>query len=49
MKYLQFYKKQCVAEKDVFEHFIKTIRTSIKVWDYFVNWQKVNENLESVR
>lgn len=49
MKYLQFYKKQGISEKEVFENFIKTIRTSIKIWDYFVNWQKVNENLENVK
>lgn len=49
MKYLQFYKKQGISEKEVFENFIKTTRTSIKVWGYFVNWQKVNENLEQVK
>jgi len=49
MKYLQFYKKQGISEKEVFENFIKTIRISIKVWDYFVNWKKVNENIEQVK
>mgnify|MGYP006294970579 CR=1 FL=1 len=32
----------------MFDYFISHLRTSIKTWDYFVNWQKVNNNHSSV-
>ena len=31
-------------EADAFENFIATLRPSLKLWDYFVNWDKVFRN-----
>lgn len=49
MKYIQFYKEQGLSESEVFSHFLYTIKPSIKVWDYFVNWEKVSSNVESIK
>jgi type II restriction enzyme len=49
MKYIQFYNDLGVSEKDVFSYMLTNIRTSIKVWDYFVNWDKVNTNVDKVK
>ena len=49
MKYLDFYKKRGVKEEEVFGYFMENIRTSIKTWDYFVNWDKVNNGVEKVK
>ncbi|MFW6046791.1 MAG: type II restriction endonuclease [Candidatus Woesearchaeota archaeon] len=48
MKYIEFYKKNNISEQDVFNYFINNMRSSIKVWDYFVNWNKVNNNLSKI-
>jgi type II restriction enzyme len=49
MKYLDFYRKRGLKEDEVFNYFIKNIRTSIKTWDYFVNWDKVNGGVNKVK
>ena len=49
MKYLHHYQTLGMQPQDVFDYFIDTIKTSIKTWDYFVNWKKVNQNLDSVK
>ena len=49
MKYLPFYTVLGVPEEKVFTNFIGNLKTSIKVWDYFVNWDKVNKNVEQVK
>lgn len=48
MKYIDFYNNLGVSEKDVFNNFINGLKSSIKVWDYFVNWDKVNANLDQI-
>jgi len=49
MKYLEFYKNKGLKEDKVFNYFMENIRTSIKTWDYFVNWEKVNRGVEKVK
>lgn len=48
MKYLQSYKTQEIKSEKVFDNFITTLRSSTKIWNYFVNWKKVNTNLKSI-
>jgi hypothetical protein len=42
MKYLKFYKKENIEQKDVFNYFLKTLKPSIMTYDYFLNWEKIN-------
>ncbi len=38
------------SEKEkLFDSFMKNLKPSIKVWDYFVNWDKVNVNFDKVK
>lgn len=46
MEYLQFYENKVISRGEVFNSFMKNIKTSIKVWEYFINWEKVIENAE---
>lgn len=48
MKYIQYYKENNIGKEEVFQQFISSLRSSIKIWDYFVNWQKVNDNLKGI-
>lgn len=48
MKYIKFYEEQKISKDNLFNHFIENLRSSIKTWDYFVNWTKVNTNLKHV-
>lgn len=49
MKHLAFYKSclNCASTDDVFRYFIKTLNESINLWSYFVNWEKVTENVKT--
>jgi len=49
MKYLKFYKKKGLKKEDVFKYFIENTRNSIKTWNYFINWEKVETGLENVK
>ena len=49
MKYIQFYQNRNVPNADVFNEFIKTLTNSIKTFEYFVNWDKVNGNVDSIK
>lgn len=49
MKYLEFYKKKYWKEGEVFNHFMQTTRTSIKTWEYFIDWKKVERGVEKVK
>jgi len=49
MKYLNFYKKKGLKKEDVFKYFIENTRNSIKTWNYFINWEKVETGLENVK
>ena len=50
MKLLSFYKKklECENEDEVFSYFIKNLKSSILLWSYFVNWDKVFENTRNI-
>jgi type II restriction enzyme len=50
MKLLDFYKKtlNCNSEDEVFAYFIKNLKSSILLWPYFVNWDKVFENTKKI-
>ena len=48
MRYLSFYKNKRITEQDVFESFMVSLKPSIKVWDYFVNWSKVESNMDKI-
>ena len=45
MKYLEFYKKKGIKEEDVFDYLIKNLKSSVKIWEYFVNWKKVKASV----
>ena len=32
-----------------FDYFIDNIKSSIKTWEYFINWNKVNTNLDKIK
>jgi hypothetical protein len=49
MKYIGFYKTKKLAENKVFDYFVETIKSSIKTWEYFINWDKVNYNVDQVK
>lgn len=50
MKYLDFYQKElnCRTEDEVFDFFIKNLKPSFNLWDYFVNWNKVFANTREI-
>ncbi len=37
-----------LSEDEFFDYFIKTLKTKITRWDYFVNWEKVIKNVEPI-
>ncbi len=46
MKNLQYYNG--LTEEEVFQKLLSTFQNSITTWDYFVNWEKVLENLDKL-
>ena len=50
MKHLNFYLREYNTDKsnDVLQEFINTLSPSNKTWSYFVDWQKVKANMESL-
>lgn len=50
MQSLEFYEKklQCKSEDEIFSHFLSTLKPSIKLWSYFVNWDKVFDNIKKI-
>lgn len=50
MKFLDFYKQtlNCHTEDEVFDYFIKNLKPSILLWNYFVNWDKVFQNTKKI-
>jgi len=48
MKYTRLYQQMEIPEDDVFGELIKSLKSSIKIWDYFINWNKVNANVKEV-
>ena len=50
MKMLSWHQKRHLQTPDEgFAHLVSSFRDSIKSWDYFVNWDKVYSNSESLR
>ena len=49
MKKLNYYTSQGICSKNVFNYLISTCRPSIQVWDYFVNWNKIEFNLQAIK
>lgn len=49
MKKLNYYTSKGICKEDVFSYFISTFRPSIQVWDYFVDWDKINLNLRTIK
>ncbi|MEQ9617829.1 MAG: type II restriction endonuclease [Deltaproteobacteria bacterium] len=49
MIYLDFYKNlNCNNEDEVFSYLIDTLKPSITLWTYFVNWDKVLDNTNKI-
>ncbi|MFH1440521.1 MAG: type II restriction endonuclease [Candidatus Omnitrophota bacterium] len=50
MKYLKDYKGLlcCKNSNEIFDYFMKTLKPSTIVWPYFVNWEKVFENVKEI-
>jgi type II restriction enzyme len=50
MKFIQPYKEvlNCQTADEVFLYLISNLKETIKSWDYFVNWNKVLENVSEV-
>lgn len=50
MKYVEIYKEilGCADKDSCFEHLIRTLKPSTIVWSYFVNWEKVFENVKEI-
>lgn len=50
MKFIPFYKETlgCENEEAVFRYFIDNLKPSNTLWSYFVNWEKVLDNLKTV-
>ena len=48
MKYLKYYENKGVDEEKVFDYFMSNLRDSIFMWDYFVDFGKVKENIKKI-
>lgn len=50
MQHLEIYRKKSLNDDDrIFEHLLNSLVPSITVWDYFINWNKVNRNLDKIK
>jgi len=49
MNYLSWYADQGIEPDSIFDFMIDTMRDSIKTWDFFVNWDKVNNNTNNIK
>ena len=50
MKLLPFYQDflKCNTSDQVFSHLVKNLKEKITIWSYFVNWEKVFKNTDSL-
>jgi type II restriction enzyme len=50
MKFIDFYNDvlKCKNQDNVFDYFIKSLKPSILLWSYFVNWEKVFGNTRKI-
>ena len=49
MKYIQMYRQLGIFSKnDVFEHFMSTLRGTIRTYDFFVAWSKILGNVNKI-
>jgi hypothetical protein len=49
MKYLKYYQDKGITKSEVFNYFINNLKPSVKVWDYFIKWEKVNKNVDGLK
>jgi len=50
LKLLKSFSNDGIADSDsAFDDLIATLRSSLTTWDYFVNWEKVSANAESLK
>ena len=49
MKKFNDYTSKEICSKDVLSYFISTLRPSSQVWDYFLNWDKIQFNLYAIK
>ena len=50
MKQINFYnKKQLTTPKDVFRYLVETILLNNRTWEYFINWDKVFNNVNQYK
>ena len=50
MKYINYFNKvlKCNNPDKVFEYLINTLKPSVLIWSYFVNWEKVIRNTKQI-
>ncbi len=50
MHHLEVYNKKGLKnDEEIFEYLVSNLVPSITVWEYFINWDKVNKNLERIK
>ena len=50
MKYSSIFSDiiDCGNSEQVFDYLIQTLKESIVKWNYFINWEKVNDNFRDI-
>lgn len=49
MKHLRWLEENGFDERSLFSFIIDTLKDSIKTWDYFINWDKVENNVAGIK
>lgn len=49
MKQTNWHKKTNLDEEKLFSFIIENLKDSIKTWDYFINWTKVDKNINDIK
>ncbi|MDI3541951.1 MAG: adenine methylase [Candidatus Methanomethylophilaceae archaeon] len=49
MKKLRWHNENSFDERKFFNFIIENLKDSIKTWEYFVNWEKVENNLNNIK
>ena len=50
MRFLKYHRKLGITTPEAaFDHFMGTLTASNRTWDYYINWEKVNENIDRYR
>lgn len=48
MRLVKWYLDHGIQSQDAFQYFMSNLQGTLRTWDYFVDWQKVRTNLNSV-